>query len=619
MKQKRFYQTPATDVATMTNESVMAASVDNIVPGKRYDSGDDLTSPATGGGIPLGMGGGGTGSLLKMGRQLLPLLALGLMTASCSNEAEAPVPDEPTTGDTTPFTITAGIGGVSTRTDYTEGTNAENTADMLNVVWGTGETLQALSFGGGAGGDYSLTTTELTGVGDGGTKSMSFTGSTPPANVDGIWGAAHHYYYDYGKKGKIIPNPDYAFLQFDLRGQVYNVTDPLANLKNYDIMYTTTATDGSSITLEHACAVIRFNLRLNSVGQAIDSITMSADADVFNSRLHLYYDSDGSFSKDGFPYTSNEVISLKIQNDDKSSDLDKERTLEAYLMMPAPDAGIDISGRLIKVSAIAADGTVYSRILDLTGATNEKLMAGACYTFFGDDGTTRMAEDRWAGSNIYRGSDGNFAFAAPNDMSKVKYQGLFFKWGSLTGVAPTSTGVENGGANYITYTHGVSGSATTADWSTIDYYGNDASETDALVPADDDICIAISNDTYRLPTKDEMYALLNSVTTTPHVGDWRYIESPSETVSADGTYPIPNGTLVGNVFLPASGGAADYAVFAGSDVNYWSSTANETDNTLAYSFYDGSKRVIELRSDYGKAEFAFSIRCIKKTETTSRD
>jgi hypothetical protein len=590
------YQTPVTDICPMTNECVMAASVDNIAPGKRYDAGDDLTSPATGGGIPLGMGGGGIGSLLKMGRQLLPLLALGLMTASCGNEAEAPVPDEPTAGDTTPFTITAGIGEVSTRTDYTPntgtGTDGTSTADMLNVVWGEDETLQALSFVREV--VSSLTPTEFTGDNaDKGEKSMNFTatGDIPENTTFSDWGTAHHYYYDYGKKGQVNPGPSYVPFSFDFRGQVYDVAAPLANLKNYDIMYTPQLTDGSSITLQHACAVIRFNLRLNSEGQAIKQITMSADADVLTSQLVLYYYPDGRVARVGSPHASGEVISLTIQNDDASN---VDRTLEAYLMMPADDGGIDISGRLIKVSAIAADGTVYSRILNLTGATNEKLMAGACYTFFGDT-STPMAEDNYAGSNIYWDGS-NFAFAEPNDMNKVKYQGLYFKWGSTVGIAPNSPV-----GTWTTYQHGVSGSVSETVWSNISY--------ESATTLTTDICTTI-NSAYRMPTKDELSALKGSHT---KIGSWSTITST--TTNASGTYAIPSGTLVENIFFPASGEMREALVTAGYSIYYWSNVASS--QTLAYAMSGGNSG--SIGNPYtGNKDIAFPIRCIKKLASEMR-
>jgi hypothetical protein len=270
MKQmKSIYHAPTTDACLMMNESVMAASVENLQPGKRYDAGDDLTSPAASGGIPLGMGGGGTGSLLKMGRQLLPLLALGLATASCSNEAEAPT-DKPTTDDGkvyVSFTVLKEAIGETSATRTVYGLDARGKdGDMLTVAWNATASTETI-------GVIGVTGSAITNVGGlPGTervsdKEMTFGGLTT-AGSD-----SYHCYYPYQVDGSST-NPffdwEFGWCWYDLGSQTCDVTAPLANLQNYDVMYATAAApaDGA-MKPTHACAALRFVITLTAGAPAI--------------------------------------------------------------------------------------------------------------------------------------------------------------------------------------------------------------------------------------------------------------------------------------------------------------------------------------------------------------
>jgi hypothetical protein len=198
-------------------------------------------------------------------------------------------------------------------------------------------------------------------------------------------------------------------------------------------------------------------------------------------------------------------------------------------------------------------------------------------------------------------------------MSKVKYQGLYFKWGSTVGIAPTSTALvmdpETGmiPAKFITYTNGQTGEAPSTNvWSSIPY------DNTSITTPTTDICTLI-NSAYRTPTKKDMETLIADIITSSHVGTWTEISSPSTTVNADGTYSIPDGNLVKNVFLPASGSASGPSVYAGSEVSYWSSTTVDSGTDRAYSFYDWNSNLGAMAVNGGSfKDIAFPIRCIKK-------
>jgi uncharacterized protein (TIGR02145 family) len=420
----------------------------------------------------------------------------------------------------------------------------------------------------------------LTGTGTG-TTSMTFTGEVTE-NTGGSMGAdAHNYFYD--PAGKADDSMFFLdMLRFDLSNQTCDVTAPFANLKDYDIMYTDAATDPGSITLKHACALLRFTLPLNT-DKTINQITMSTNtSDALKRSVLLAYGLlDGTVT--AVVNDPTYLLTLNITGDDATNN---ERTLTAYMMLPGSTT---LDGLLVKVSAIATDGTVYSRMLNLTEAENEFLLGGHCYTFFGVDSTTPLAEDRWAGSNIYRDGSYNFLFDEPYDISHTNYQGLFFKWGNPAGIASGSTA-----SSWETYQHGV-GANTVYNWGDI--------IPDAYVPTPTtDICTTI-NAKYRLPRDEEMQALRSTYTT---IGDW----TAAAGTDTYGQTVIPSGALAGGyVFFPAAGifNNTDGA-FSGSGGScyYWNGTAYD-DAKARYLTFGGESSYSGRDKNYG-----MPIRCIKK-------
>ncbi|MDR0987976.1 MAG: hypothetical protein LBM06_00745 [Prevotellaceae bacterium] len=573
MKQKSPYQAPSIDLLKMDHEGVIAASTQDFGAGKRYHLAQD-TPPSP------------TRGLFRFAKNLLPLVAAALMLPACSSEEEPqPTPD----GGKTRITVTAGIDEVTTRTTYTPGVNDEDTADQMSVVWSSGETLQALSFLS----DYSLKPSTLTGNNAGaGTKNMEFTGDVA-GNTGGSWADKHHYYYG--------PTPTFVLgsednpprIGFILRGQEYDVTQtvPISSLKNYDVMYTTSPTAGGNISLQHACALIRFNLRLNTAGKSIRQITMSADyADfLIRSSVWLKYRSDGTITKIVSRASAAEtVLTLTIKNDTGTSE---DRDLVAYLMLPIDPEGLDISGRLIKVSAIDEDGKVYSRILNLTdkAAGTEVLQAGNCYTFF-DNTPTPLKEDNFAGSNIYWDGTQLTFVKEPYDMSAVMNQGLYFKWGGLDGISPVGTWDDTAVTGTAWYNY-ASGKHNGGAWDNL----LPATWTAGQNLADaQDICYQLSGGTYRMPERYEI----------PTSGAVSINSSATFTANTKGTAQIMRGYIRnGNLYFPRAGYRGNSAGGLNNGSFYWTKTVGNSDKGV--SLFNNN---YQAGSDINTA---MPIRCIK--------
>jgi hypothetical protein len=375
MKQKRMYQTPTTDACLMTNESVMAASVEDLQPGRRYDAGDDLAAP-TGGSMPLG-GGIGAGSLLKMTRTLLPLLCLGLATASCSNEdpgGEAPTPAPEPTEKLVTLTVTASSGtDATTRTLYTDNYDrADEAKDGIEVTWNNGEeTIGAVYYTGttpdGYDNDKSV---NYSFSGDGsGTKSMSFIGTIPAST--GTLADKYSFYYPIRNMFGAWSTPS----PYDFSNQMQNGDGSTAHLKDFDVMYTpravTATTGGTSdpFTFVHAAALLRFDFTLPE-DATITSVRIRNSDKPFYSMLRLTFndDAEGSITPSGYSVTN--TLTLAIEGDTY------DNKLRAYMMIPPTDL---IIGKTLNIFA-STDSKVYTTTATIPSDA-EGFVAGKTYTF----------------------------------------------------------------------------------------------------------------------------------------------------------------------------------------------------------------------------------------------
>jgi hypothetical protein len=269
--------------------------------------------------------------------------------------------------------------------------------------------------------------------------------------------------------------------------------------------------------------------------------------------------------------------------DDKGSGA---RTLTAYMLVPKTE---DFTDLLCKVSVTDDAGKVFSYVYNLTGdadteTANDDLLPENVYNF-----SATLAEDKWAGSNIYWNGT-KLTFDEPYEMGKSAAQGLFFKWGGLTGISPVEawwsetcyifTDTENTGV----------------EWDDIPAYADETNDGDPL-PLEQDICYQISKGTYRMPTS----AQLNELSSPLYYDPIGSIDTGLTTTAVAGTEAIKIGVLRNNqVYLPLSGyRSAGLLLRVGYDFdNIWSSTAK--DATSAYVL-NGAANKVE----------AYPIRCIK--------
>jgi hypothetical protein len=234
----------------------------------------------------------------------------------------------------------------------------------------------------------------------------------------------------------------------------------------YDVMYTETAVDpADGITLKRASAMLRFQVTLPAGAPEIDNIYLSATDPVFYERLQLIFGDatagTASVSLQGLDPVN--TISLDVIHDVAS---ESARTITAYMMTPAVS---DFTGLLVKVSAVAADGTTYSYIYNLFAddavASNNNLNEGYAYTFAP---AATLEHDKWAGSNIYWDETAHtLTFDPPYEMKNALAQGVFFRWGSLVGISPALTnGSETWSGDEIIYvpTYSITGDVASVTW-----------------------------------------------------------------------------------------------------------------------------------------------------------
>ncbi|GHT68771.1 hypothetical protein AGMMS50239_34510 [Bacteroidia bacterium] len=205
----------------------------------------------------------------------------------------------------------------------------------------------------------------------------------------------------------------------------------------------------------------------------------------------------------------------------------------------------------------------------------------------------------WAGSNIYYDAAlKHLTFADSDDKSKEQYQGVYFKWGSLTGISPLGAYVQG---STVTYPMGGEASAAPA-WTAISYVTSDpgAHPRDAkyltetaydTISGVGDICKYLTErgwapkgKRWRMPTSAEFgdagdYGNVGATT-------WPAVSA----VNADGTTALANGKQLRKLntpFFPTSGfrnytgGAVGYT---GSNGYYWSSSPYSSTNGFSLLF-----------------------------------
>ncbi|MDR0989673.1 MAG: hypothetical protein LBM06_09505 [Prevotellaceae bacterium] len=581
MNKKTSYQTPSIHILKMDSEGVIAASTQDFGAGKRYDLGQHTPRPLTGG-------------LFRFAKNLLPLMAAALMLPACSSGDEPQLnPDEKVL-----VTFTASkpsADDATTRTVYgvVEGT----TDDIITVDWNSDATTETL-------GMVALKEGNMI-VGASSVQGTSFTGTS--LNLAGYAAAgadAYTFYYPYKNDytgawviSSINAGAPLQSISFNQSDQV-SIANELSNLSDYDVMYIDEpVTDGSTFVLKHACAALYFNLTLPNNAPAIDNITLSASEPVFKTYVTINYGSDGKVTSvipDGDALST---LTLKITGDVAGTgDGTGTRSLKAYMTVPPQADPGDFYGKLIKVSAnTAGNAQTYSKIINLydtsIASSTDKLESGKCYSFY-----SILTEDKFAGSNIYWDDvNKELTFVKePYDMSKVMYQGLFFRWGGLQGISPAG--------NWNSSTAAGTGTPVYSLSSTTPSYGGAFSNS--IAPAgpwasgqnltnDRDICYQIDNN-FRLPASSE-FTISNYVNGTT-----------TDTAAPAGTAQVKTGYIGRNAYIPSSG----YRSYANGDIYlfneyfcYWTSTVST--GSSAFCIEDGGESTANINS-------LNSIRCVKK-------
>ena len=240
----------------------------------------------------------------------------------------------------------------------------------------------------------------------------------------------------------------------------------------------------------------------------------------------------------------------------------------------------------------------------------------------------------WAGSNIYW--DGSkFTFDDVGDHSHENFQGVFFQWGSLWGIAPNGSNGSAWSTNIIVYklSNGVHSASNTGNgWNSFPRVsdssissnppsGKSVRDRHYLYEITDgsagigDICKylteqaggSIHGKKWRMPTSQEFEA--SSSNNYSRSGTWAYVTSNN----AAGQYQNPSApgyrkNEVGTPFFPASGcrNSSDGQLgYVGSHGYYWSGSPN---GTFGYYLHFGNGIVYPAYNL--NRSYVFSVRCV---------
>jgi hypothetical protein len=595
---------------------------------------------------------------MKARTHFVMLAAIALL-ASCSTEQmETPSIPQEETGKVYLEVTAAQPATPQTRMTYAgdESTDATN-GEGITATWSLGDKLAVVSYSG----EYMMSPTpyllnEPLAAQTAGNPA-TFTGTITTPSTDGMTGLYSFYYPAVDEDddiGVIDPEANTVTYDYTLQTNTLTTTDEGAtyvadpnDMSRFDVLCTNYVVDNLSlgISLTRASSIIRFVLTLPANAPAINSISLTANQDIFYQKLQLEVGKilGGIFpSGQGNPAKS---LSLKVTGDKTST---SARTITAYMLIPY-DANTS-TATSVKVSAISGDrskgeATVYSYdYKDYFKTNSQNLFSEYTYTF-----TTKLTKEEvvWAGSNIYWDSkEQQLTFAPAGTSDYDASQGVFFKWGSLVGISPAQYNSSDSWSGnetiYIpTYNTGTSkwssyvdyashaGYATYAD---IPYEGDNELRTgasqnnlyyaDAKKQADQwaaykgDICQFIGevNPTlagYRMPRQEEF----------GDKTDWEAKINPGDTWGTNNALGNASGTF----FLVDKGravwkGKANFptAGYRDSDGKlgrvgdygcYWSSSARGADVAFELMFNENGASTLSSSSDL--RQMALPIRCVK--------
>jgi uncharacterized protein (TIGR02145 family) len=303
----------------------------------------------------------------------------------------------------------------------------------------------------------------------------------------------------------------------------------------------------------------------------------------------------------------------------------EEVTSDLITFLPKATEDYVISWPANAVTATDGSGSKAAAAGSVT-ILNSKLAAGGSYTI-------RLKPLRFAGSNIYWDDSDldpvnhKLTFDEHGSNTNTKYQGVFFKWGSLIGVSPRYDYNSSSGGGTVLYrptnTDAGVGSPRTWDktsgstwgsyWSNIPSYAGEnvssfGEDKHTLLYSPKfgeykgDICNYIDSG-YRMPTLDELEAL-----GTPSSGSTGSVTNTDS--SGKHVFASSYSTFAGGYVLPASGSRnysnGELSNTVGNRGYYWSGSAYSSGSSAYYLEVSGiTSKTFNTSRDYG-----MSVRCV---------
>jgi hypothetical protein len=257
----------------------------------------------------------------------------------------------------------------------------------------------------------------------------------------------------------------------------------------------------------------------------------------------------------------------------------------------------------VNIGSVSIQG--YSTFTGVKAKFKKALAVGTSYTL-----AMNFKQTRWARSNIYwNGSQLTFD---TQENGHEDYQGVFFRWGSLIGIAPVAEYDQT-----ILYIPPVSGGSwdntkrmgsTDSPWASAGTWGaiplcDNGTMSNSYTSYKGDICTYLRGSTWRMPNIAEFGS----------ISDYEAVSQSSfnpNDVTGRGLMG-ERGHMYQGVFLPAGGGSLWNAAMSIGDQGwiggYWSRTGNGTNG--AWNFKTDVGDAMTSGSTF--TSVAYFVRCIK--------
>lgn len=433
---------------------------------------------------------------------------------------------------------------------------------------------------------------------------------------------------------------DFYFISYNSTTDIPEVTTPpfKVELGNHDFLYAKL----SNQMISESSAALDVTLK-----QSLTKVSVLLDASADGIQLESIGPNSGFY--DSYKYVNiNSSGALEKSSDEKS-------TRRASWSLNTPNIGATTSSAItvyvddslkngstpgysnnnfyVFIDKISFADTTWTGI---SAYFNKTLQQGVNYTI-----NLTLARTAFAGSNIYW--DGSrLTFDSKGETGHEQYQGVFFKWGSLTGISPTGDtfSTETPIYQYNNMSHNWS-LQTASSWEDIPYVATGTSNnktTNYLYTnttdgnGTGDICRYLASigsapaGNWRMPTSKEFLytdAGANNSWSNTNLYGWSLSGSWGtlyKATNSAGTYPIPNGTSKFNAFFPAAGARGNEGslspdvygddetggYYAGGGGNYWTGSSGGSGRAYSHGFNNSY-----FGSENGSREEAYPVRCVK--------